>query len=587
MSFFNRAEGFSITNSSFNNIVHLCDTQDTANKGLEVLYRNIIPVASYDAEQRYPPPNCYPGTRTKILDVLRKWIIDRSKTTSIYWLYGPAGAGKSAIAQTICEEFAKCKTLAASFFFARTDSSRNNPRLFFLTIAYQIAKNPSLGPLVGGLILEMIGRMPEIVHATLERQFQELIVEPFHQLPSDSWRKLPRLIVIDGLDECVDISSQERLLTIIREAKTGSNPLPVDFLICCRPEPRIRNAFNHWSFHTILNRIELCDNFESKSDIALYLRNEFQRLRRDHEPAISHVPRDWPGEGVIQQLVQRACGQFIYVKTVIKYVGEYHYLPTERLEIILRIVVPENHESPYADLDLLYTQILSVCKERELLLRVLAYIMRPTVNHGDAAIRDLPHYRHITSYSHIEGFLFLTKGKMSTVLFGLHSILGIPEDHKLDITILHASFQEFLVDPKRSGIYFVNLQEEVWQEQITLHFLKQIHYLNSNPTLPINFYEEYVLKWWHSHCVRTSLNEELFSALERLYNDLRNFRRLPDGAEWGFFAGLGIISQWAEGLSESVEQEVNKVRLQMLSDKFRKAWRVWAWHGKVQDSSSF
>ncbi|KAF9071550.1 hypothetical protein BDP27DRAFT_1321936 [Rhodocollybia butyracea] len=407
MSFFNRAEGFSITNSSFNNTVHLRDTQYLANKGLKVLYRNIIPVASYDAEQRYPPPNCYPGTGTKILNVLRQWIIDRSKTTSIYWLYGPAGAGKSAIAQTICEEFAKCKTLAASFFFfARTDSSR--------------------------LILEMIGRMPEIVHATLERQFQELIVEPFHQLPSDSWRKLPRLI--------------ERLLTIIREAKTGSNPLPVDFLICCRPEPRIRNAFNHRSFNTTLNRIELSDDLQSKSDIALYLRNEFQRLRRDHETAISHVPRDWPGEGVIQQLLQRACGQFIYVKTVIKYVGEYHYLPTERLEIILGITGSENHESPYPDLDLLYTQILSECKEKELLLRVLAYILRPTVSRDDAERRGL-HDRYATSYSNIEGFLFLAKGKLSTVLFGLHSILGIPEDRHRDIKILHASFQEFLVDP--------------------------------------------------------------------------------------------------------------------------------------------
>lgn len=480
MSLFTRAENFSVRDCSFvagdNNTILIGDAQDAgaaqliysrsclpyiyfvARTGLKLLYQSTSPEASYDAEQRYPPPNCHPGTRTRILELLRQWITDQSKLTSIYWLYGPAGAGKSAIAQTICEEFSTCNGLAASFFFARTDPRRNNLRFFVLTIAYQIAK--TLGPFVEGWIGTAIHHSPEIIEATLIKQFQQLIVDPCRRLPSDSWLALPRLIVIDGLDECIDIGSQERLLSILKQLKTSSNPLPIEFLICCRPEPRILHTFNDFDLHTVLDRIELSDNFESDSDIAHYLQDEFQRIRRDHGPAMGHVSQSWPGEDIIQQLVQRACGQFIYAKTVIKYVGDYYCLPTEQLDIILNIAVPDTHESPYPDLDLLYLQILATCREKDLLLDVLVFILWPK-EYG---------LEHSASYSDIELFLFLPKGKLAMLLFGLHSVLEIPEDTHSPISIRHASFEDFLVDPKRSDRYFVDINE-----RITLCFLENVH----------------------------------------------------------------------------------------------------------------
>ncbi|KAF9072133.1 hypothetical protein BDP27DRAFT_1418274 [Rhodocollybia butyracea] len=73
---------------------------------------------------------------------------------------------------------------------------------------------------------------------------------------------------------------------------------------------------------------------------------------------MAHVVHDFPGNHIIQQLVQRACGQFIYAATILKYVGDYHALPTEQLEIILNVNVPENFDSPYPDLDMLYMLIL-------------------------------------------------------------------------------------------------------------------------------------------------------------------------------------------------------------------------------------
>ena len=57
----------------------------------------------------------------------------------ILWLNGAAGAGKSAIAQTIAELCDEAGVLLASFFFSWSDPYRNNGATLFPTLAYQIA----------------------------------------------------------------------------------------------------------------------------------------------------------------------------------------------------------------------------------------------------------------------------------------------------------------------------------------------------------------------------------------------------------------------------------------------------------------
>jgi hypothetical protein len=415
--------------------------------------------ASYDAEQRFPPPKCHPDTRIQILDILRTWAKDYYKRMSIYWLYGAAGVGKSAVAQTIAEELSPSH-LVASFFFSRSDPARNNLSSFFITICQQLVVSPTLGPLLRNSIDMTIRRMRNIVHSTLEQQFQELIVKPCRELTADQWKSLPHLIIIDGLDECTDIPSQERLLSIIREAKMAEPPLPFDFLICSRPEPRIRNAFNRDGFQSILDRVDLGDEFEAGKDIANYLRDEFHKIHQEHG-AIGHVAPDWPGDGVIQQLVQRACGQFIYATTVVKYIGGYDGLPTERLDIILNIVVPEDFDSPYPDLDLLYLQILSPCKEKKLLLEVFSYLLDPKL--------VLDSKFHKPSAYNIEGLFFLPKGKILSLFFGLHSVLRIPDNERDAILIHHASFVDFLTDRKRSGTCFVSKSHQPLATSLLKH----------------------------------------------------------------------------------------------------------------------
>ncbi|KIK62567.1 hypothetical protein GYMLUDRAFT_198361, partial [Collybiopsis luxurians FD-317 M1] len=141
---FNNSHEFTINGGIFSNVGRDLNLNVVEKKGLSKLYYHTSTSALYDAGARYPPPLCLPGTRKAILHDLNHWAnvshsaagLDR---TPIRWLYGPAGAGKSAIAQTFAQSCAENGTLLGSFFFWRSDSTRNNAQRLFTTLALQMA----------------------------------------------------------------------------------------------------------------------------------------------------------------------------------------------------------------------------------------------------------------------------------------------------------------------------------------------------------------------------------------------------------------------------------------------------------------
>ncbi|KAK7471186.1 hypothetical protein VKT23_002596 [Stygiomarasmius scandens] len=261
-SYFPYAHDFSVNNSTFNAVsgnqtIHYYEPKET---GLRLLYQTIAHVgASHESEARYPPPNCHPGTREAILRDLSNWIREghpeesefegigtqpsvptetesnistltasdsfptRELQAPVHWLYGSAGTGKSAIAQTLSELFDVFSVehrLAASFFFSRSSLTRNNPRYLFTTIAYCLAiwTGDSYLRLA---IDEAVQKRHGILGASIEIQYRELVVKPLHVLPQESWQKLPKVVIIDGLDESYGSDSQKRVLKAIMDEITN------------------------------------------------------------------------------------------------------------------------------------------------------------------------------------------------------------------------------------------------------------------------------------------------------------------------------------------------------------------------------
>ncbi len=106
----------------------------------KILQSRVAPGAFHNSGDRFDPPRCHPRTREAVNKRIMNWILGKESMNSlIMWLNGAAGAGKSAIAQTIAELCYEAGILLASFFFSRSDPHRNNTTLLVPTLAYQIS----------------------------------------------------------------------------------------------------------------------------------------------------------------------------------------------------------------------------------------------------------------------------------------------------------------------------------------------------------------------------------------------------------------------------------------------------------------
>ena len=168
-----------------------------------VLFREMATAALHNSGELLDPPKCHPNTRLAVLSDIMKWVKWEGGLKSfIMWVYGPAGNGKSAIAQMIAKMCEEEMILLATFFFARSDPQRNNDRKLITTIAYQITFNlPSVRDAINGAI----EHDPSIFSKSLAVQLKYLIVEPLQPLIEAGFFNGPtsrHLVIIDGLDEC-------------------------------------------------------------------------------------------------------------------------------------------------------------------------------------------------------------------------------------------------------------------------------------------------------------------------------------------------------------------------------------------------
>ena len=149
-------------------------------------------------------PVCHPDTRKTIIGEIMSWIRDPSRTSSVLWFNGPAGAGKTAIPQSLCKLCVAAQRLAGRFFFSRHAAGRSTTSS--LALSYAI-------PNVGKIIDAIVAYDPSIPTKALEIQLQKLILEPLQQISEESNK--PIVIIIDGLDECEGEDMQSNVLRLL------------------------------------------------------------------------------------------------------------------------------------------------------------------------------------------------------------------------------------------------------------------------------------------------------------------------------------------------------------------------------------
>ncbi|KAM6490248.1 hypothetical protein JOM56_014225 [Amanita muscaria] len=309
--------------------------------GLDTLEKFVSFSALQHSSAQDPERCCHPGTRQGVLNKMGTWMDDPNAPERILWLHGPAGVGKSAIAQTISNSYDQDK-VGATFFIFRSDPIRNDGNRLIPTLAWQLAFSV---PAINDLIVFSLEKHPDLPRKAIEVQFDRLIAQPFLTISGDESASPTsiRVIIIDGLDECSDVKLQQRILKLIGNVVANSR-FPLRFVISSRPEAHIEDFFAQFQYPTL--QIDLANVEAAYRDIKTYLTSEFARIAIEQELD----PKVWPGQRTIDTLVSKSSGQFIYASTVIKYVGAEYESAVERLNIILGLK-PRIGKSPFSELD--------------------------------------------------------------------------------------------------------------------------------------------------------------------------------------------------------------------------------------------
>jgi hypothetical protein len=399
------------------------------------LYSFIAASAMHDSNERFPQPKCHPCTRERILQRILNWV-ESDSCERILWLTGSAGTGKSAIAQTVSERCKRKGHLAATFFFFRTSPERNTSERLVATLAYQIALSV---PWAKEFIANAVEDDLSVFSKDINSQLFQLIIHPL-TLAAQGWDSTPQsLVIIDGLDECIDERQQTDILSAICNAFM-THELPLRFLICSRPEHNIRMRFEQSDLQSATARLVVDMDDTVTQDITTFLEAEFSRIHREH--CIQET--SWPPEGVIRSLAERASGQFIYASTVINFIDDRHFQPQQRLDMVLG-TLPHGMCSPFAEIDLLYTQILDAVPASTFEKTFLCLGAIIEQNHLQLGIP-------INELAFLDELLQLNSGGVEHLLMELHSVLNVEPR----VSIHHKSFSDFLKCKTRSGRYYID-----------------------------------------------------------------------------------------------------------------------------------
>ncbi|TEB25154.1 hypothetical protein FA13DRAFT_1738576 [Coprinellus micaceus] len=340
--------------------------------------------ALHDSADRFDPPKCDEDTRVGLIEEIMTWIDDPTTPSQIAVITGPAGSGKSAIQQTICETYAARNMLAGSFFFS------HHP--LFITLIYQIAQtNKDLRP----FIEQALKDDPAVFDRSLETQVNTLLIDSFQSASSYHTerlsRKWPRLLVVDGVDECRGEEMQLHLLQVINKC------------FASRPEYAIRTALE--TYLSSAYHIKLHEH-NASSDIKLY----FQPTTPKPNNGL------WPTELIVDKLTYNSSGQFVYAATVVK--------------VLAWEPAIEQRRNPFAALDALYHNIL---------------ITAETAYHDDSEDERIsPFVTMSLSIHEFERFVRLRQGQVLDMLSDLHSLIDTvvvenDEFHELQIVLHHKS----------------------------------------------------------------------------------------------------------------------------------------------------
>ncbi|KAF5318601.1 hypothetical protein D9619_010827 [Psilocybe cf. subviscida] len=408
---------------------------------------------------RVDDAKCYPETREEVIGFIEQWMETGDDTKRFLWLSGPAGGGKTAIMKTIAERSKDRPVQTVNFFFFRGDPTRNNAQSLVATLLYQIFQ---LCPTAHDAVATVLSAKPLLLDASIQEQFDQLICPLSDIILESSPERTPIVLLIDGLDECdVDAKlSQEQVLRALDGLVTQSNS-PFLVLVASRPSSHIQMVFNQLASKA--QSIFLDDRYFPEKDIRHFVIAEFDRIKASH-PSVHLLPDNWPSESAIDTIVTKSSGQFIYAATVMRFLAYPSRVPSRSLDMV-QGAVPVGRDSPFVQLDAIYTYILSQVDDREVTLDVLSSILLEDLTRSFSCmartLRGCPHwppFGRVVSPIHEVLSVYNSTYTYAMVESSLFNLAAIVQHQGNQLVFYHASLADFLQDPFRSKIFQVHVK---------------------------------------------------------------------------------------------------------------------------------
>jgi hypothetical protein len=346
------------------------------------------------------------------------------------WLKGPAGCGKSTVANSVAEYFRRLRRRGAFLFFER---GKSDPADMFRTLAHQLALFDGN---IQTAVLDVLAQEIDIANAPYQRQFDMLL---YNLLCETDLERGPIIIVIDALDECGTSASRRELLQILSR-KFQNLPSMFRFLITSRPDADVASAFTSEK-HIASIEINIENNLES-GDMLSYFQKELKNIKENAK--YEYFPEIWPSDTEMRSLVKISGGLFIWASTVIRLVSQ----SVDKCDLLEDLISPSSNHSLTADLDQLYSKALALAlpqaEARVSFVAIMGLILTSVEPLCDLDINTL---------------LRLPVKKPSQHILGrLRSLLDF--EIGKPIHIFHASFSDYLTTAERCGEWYINLVEQ-------------------------------------------------------------------------------------------------------------------------------
>ncbi|KAK7030204.1 WD40 repeat-like protein [Favolaschia claudopus] len=437
---------------------------------------------------------CLAGTRVKIIADITEQLMTQSKTP-IIWLSGVAGSGKSTIATSVSEYFRVLGRLGAWIRFARNDVGRSDPIVVLHTIVWGLA---NAHPYMEQAICKALSQDSHLVEAPIEKQFQELLLQPLGTVKENIIG--PFIVIIDALDEC----AQETRRAMIHLIANFFSKLPMTIrcLITSRPDADIARGFCN------VNSVAKKSLVTESEDISLYVRNRLYKIQQEHNLEFS-----WPKPEKTNRLMSLSGTLFIWAVTALNLV-EGAFQPSNHLDTLLETSFNEGSLDELYTLALMSNGYWNDPKFKESATFILATIALCRFPLTDTAIGAI---------------LGLEDGLTAQILTYFGAVIqwspGGPAQ------TLHASFGDFLLHSagKKNPWFFESAGANKILTSGCLTLLQKClkfniynfpdsHLLNSEvPELAASNLAPgliYASRFWGSHLAETEFDEEVITLLD-------------------------------------------------------------------------